>query len=126
VETDWFAKIYERNFLKNDGLSAGILAFAEEMDDEDVDELEAMLSGGPERAGKVAILDAAEKLQYIKTGAAPDASRSAELRAAARDEIFGALGVPLTVGLGNAAGRTFDNADAEKEVFWEETMDTHL
>jgi len=48
-----------------------------------------------------------------------------ETKQLAKEEILMAFGVPESV-IGNAADRTFSNADTELEVFWRETMLPHL
>jgi hypothetical protein len=67
----------------------------------------------------------AEQAKYIDTSMAQRDAQYTESKTLAKEEILMAFGVPESV-IGNAADRTFSNADTELEVFWRETMLPHL
>jgi HK97 family phage portal protein len=120
VDTDWLARLYNRRFLQNDGRPGGILAIDGDADDDVIKELRQRFSGGVNGAGRVSVLEA-EDAKFVDTAITPRDAQYAQLRSMSRDECYQAFGVPESVA-GNAAGRTFDNADAELRGFWMETQ----
>lgn len=129
VDTDMLAKMYNRNFLLNDGRPGGILAIKDEIDEEDEEVLQRRFLGsggaGPSGAGRVTVLQTGEEgVDWVDTAITPRDAQFIESRKQAKEEVLIAFGVGESV-IGNASGRTFDNADAEYEVFWRDTMSTH-
>lgn len=128
LEIDYYARMFNRNFLMNDGRPSGLLMVDGELTEDDAKELEARFSpigGGPAMAGRTAVLEGDGKMSYIDTSASPRDAQHIESRKEAKEELLMAFGVPESV-LGNASGRTYDNANAELAVFWRETMLPHL
>ena len=128
TEIDWYARLYNRNFLMNDGRPGGILLVDGELDDDDVEELRRRFMGptgsGVTGAGRVSVIEA-QSGTFVDTSTSARDGQYVEAREMAKTETLIAFGTPESV-IGNAAGRTFDNADAELEIFWRETMKTHL
>jgi HK97 family phage portal protein len=120
IDIDWLARVYNRSFLMNDGRPGGILVIKADMDPDDKDELRARFAGGPSRAGRVSVL-AGEGADFVDTAVNPRDAQWLEMRKVTKEEILLAFGVPESQ-MGNASGRTYDNADAEDLVFWEKTM----
>ena len=108
----------------NDGRPGGILAVKGQIDIEDARELEARFSGRGENAGRTSVMEA-DDLTWIDTSTSPRDAQYIQSRAITKEEILLSFGVPESV-IGNASGRTYDNADAERAIFWEATMKPHL
>jgi len=128
VDIDYYSRIYNRNFMVNDGRPGGILMVTGEMDDDTAEELRRRFLGNTGSAmggaGRLTIMEA-EQAKYIDTSMAQRDAQYTESKTLAKEEILMAFGVPESV-IGNAADRTFSNADTELEVFWRETMLPHL
>lgn len=129
VETDWFARMYQRNFLVNDGRPGGILAVKGELEDDDAEELRTRIQGrvgnGYNAAGRIAVIEA-DDITYEDLAAVPRDAQYTESRESDKEEILGALGVPESIAYANSSEKTFNNADADIDVFWRETMLNHL
>jgi hypothetical protein len=87
---------------------------------EDAEELRRRFSGGPSNAGQTTVIEA-DGLSVQDMSSNPRDVQWQEAVRGSKEDILLAFGVPESV-LGNASGRTFDNADAEFEIFWSVTM----
>jgi HK97 family phage portal protein len=125
IEIENLAKLYNRNYLLNDGRPGGILVVRGEIDEDDKEELKNRFRGNLSRAGQTTVIAADEGVDYVDTSASPRDTAYAQMRQITKEEILSAFGVPESV-IGNAAGRTFSNAAEEIRVFWVETMLPHL
>jgi hypothetical protein len=90
------------------------------LNEDEVEELQRRFRGGPVSAGETTVLNV-DDVKYVDTSVNPRDAQYLESRNATKEDILLALGTPESV-LGNAANRTFANADTEREVFWTETM----
>lgn len=120
ADTDFLARLYNRNFLANDGRPGMLVAVQGQLMPEDADELKRRFSGGPGTAGQTSVIEA-DGIQVSDMSSNPRDVQWQEAVRGSKEDILLAFGTPESV-LGNASGRTFDNADAEFEVFWEVTM----
>jgi HK97 family phage portal protein len=125
IEIENLARIYNRNFLLNDGRPGGLLVIRGEIDEEDKDELRSRFRGNLNRAGSVGVISSDDGADFVDTGANPRDAAYVQMRQLTKEEILAAFGVPESV-IGNASGRTFSNAAEELRVFWTETMLPHL
>lgn len=125
IDTDILARLYNRTFLQNDGRPGGIVGIKGDMDDDVADELDSRWNGGTSGAGRISIIEA-DGLDFVDTAITPRDAQYVEGRKVTKEDILGAFGVPESVALGNASQRTYENADAEKVIFWESTMLGHL
>lgn len=125
IEIDNLAKIYNRNYLLNDGRPGAILNVRGEIDEDDKDELRSRFRGNLNRTGQTTVISSEDGVDYIDTSANPRDAAYIQMREITKEEILAAFGVPESV-IGNAAGRTFSNAAEEIRVFWMETMAPHL
>ena len=125
IEIENLAKVYNRNYLMNDGRPGGILVVKGEIDDDDKDELRNRFRGNIGRAGQTTVISSDDGVDYIDTSASPRDAAYVQMRQIQKEEILAAFGVPESV-IGNASGRTFANASEEHRVFWNETMLPHL
>ena len=125
IEIENFAKLYNRNFLMNDGRPGGLLVVRGHLDDEDKEELRNRFRGNLSRAGQTTVLAADDGAEYVDVGASPRDAAYIQMRQITKEEILASFGVPESV-IGNASGRTFSNATEEIRVFWTETMLPHL
>lgn len=125
IEIENFAKLYNRNFLMNDGRPGGLLVVRGMLDDEDKEELKSRFRGNLSRAGQTTVLASEDGAEYVDVGASPRDAAYIQMRQITKEEILASFGVPESV-IGNASGRTFSNASEEIRVFWTETMLPHL
>lgn len=125
LEQDAAARRYQLAFLHADGRPGGILAVRGELDEEAERELRERWQRGPDAAGRVSVLEA-DQVTWVDTVSTPRDAEHVESRALARRETLAAFGVPESVATGNAAERTFSNADAEWLMFWVGSMLGHL
>ena len=126
VDTDYLARVFNRNFLSNDG-RPGMLITVDGgpagLNPEDMEELKMRFGGGPTRAGQTTVIEGTG-INAQDMAANPRDVQWGELLASSKERLLLAFGVPESV-MGNASGRTFDNADAERENFWLDTMVPH-
>lgn len=126
VDTDYLARMFNRNFLANDG-RPGMLITVDGgpggLNPEDAEELKRRFGGGPSRAGQTTVIEGANIVAQDMASNPRDVQWG-ELLNTSKERLLLAFGVPESV-MGNASGRTFDNADAEREGFWMDTMTNH-
>lgn len=125
VEIENLAKVYNRNYLINDGRPGGLLVLRGEIDDDDKEELKNRFRGNIARAGATTVISSDDGADFVDTSASPRDAAYIQMRQITKEEILASFGVPESV-IGNAAGRTFSNAGEEIRVFWNETMLPHL
>lgn len=120
IDLDKYARIYNRRFLQNDGRPGGLLSVKGVANRDMMERIQAQFTGGPESAGRTTVISA-DSVSYADTSGSPRDLMWGELSAMTKSEIALAFGVPESI-LGDASGRTFDNADAEYAMFWEHRM----
>jgi HK97 family phage portal protein len=125
IEIENLAKLYNRNYLLNDGRPGGLLVLRGEIDDDDKDELRNRFRGNLGRVGQTTVISADDGVDFVDTSSSPRDAAYIQMRQITKEEILSSFGVPESV-IGNAAGRTFSNASEEIRVFWNETMSPHL
>ena len=125
IEIENLAKLYNRNYLLNDGRPGGLLVVRGEMDDDDKDELRNRFRGNLGKTGATTVISSEDGVDFVDTSASPRDAAYTQMRQITKEEILSAFGVPESA-IGNAAGRTFSNAGEELRVFWMETMLPHL
>lgn len=125
IEIENLAKLYNRNYLLNDGRPGGLLVVRGEIDDDDKDELRNRFRGNLGKTGATTVISADDGVDFVDTSASPRDAAYTQMRQITKEEILSAFGVPESA-IGNAAGRTFSNAGEELRVFWMETMLPHL
>lgn len=125
VEIENLAKVYNRNYLINDGRPGGLLVLRGEIDEDDKDELRNRFRGNLARAGATTVISSDDGADFVDTSASPRDASYIQMRQITKEEILASFGVPESV-IGNASGRTFSNAGEEIRVFWNETMLPHL
>lgn len=129
IDTDFFARLYNREFLANDGRPGGFLLLNSDLDPADEEEILARMQSprgrGPMGAGRLTVLAGEGDMKYVDVSVTPRDAQYQEGMANTKAEVLQAFGVPESL-LGNASGRTYDNASVELEAFWRETMQKHL
>lgn len=123
IETDFLARMFNRNFLMNDGRPGGIVTIKGQLNNEDAAEVKRRFMGGYMTAGRTTVLEA-DGIDYADLAATPRDIQWAEMLTGNKNDILIAFGTPESV-LGNASGRTFDNADAEYETWMTGTVVNH-
>lgn len=123
VELDFFSRLYNVNFLKNDARPGGVLAINGEMEETAMDRIERKFDKGPGAAGKLSVING--EVSYIDLAARPREMQYSTTSTTAKIELLAAFGVPESI-LGYSADRTFSNAEQEEYNFWTVTMPPHL
>ncbi|MEV0996907.1 phage portal protein [Nonomuraea sp. NPDC050202] len=123
VDLDFLARLYNATFLRNDGRPGGVIGIDGEVDDDEMERIQGIFGKGAHEAGKLTVLQG--DLSFIDLAARPRDMAYADLARISKEEILAAFGVPESI-LGNASGRTFDNAAQEEHQFWTHTMLPHL
>ncbi|MBO2461702.1 phage portal protein [Actinomadura violacea] len=123
VELDFFSRLYNVSFMRNDARPGGILGIDGEMDEKEMATVESRFAPGPVDAGKLTVING--KISYVDLAARPRDAQYEVTSKSAKLEILAAFGVPESI-LGYAADRTFDNASQEELTFWRATMKPHL
>lgn len=124
IDMDWLARLYNRNFLLNDGRPGGLVVVKGDMDESDKEELRSRFRGNIAQAGRVGVISSEDGADFVDMATNPRDAQYRDMRGMTQEEILLAFGVPKSQ-MGDASGRTFDNADAEDLVFWEKTMFGH-
>jgi HK97 family phage portal protein len=125
IEIENLAKLYNRNYLLNDGRPGGLLVVKGDIDDDDKMELRSRFRANLGTVGSTTVIAADDGVDYVDTSASPRDAAYIQMRQITKEEILASFGVPESV-IGNASGRTFSNAGEEIRVFWSETMMPHL
>jgi HK97 family phage portal protein len=123
VELDVFSRWYNVQFLRNDARPGGVLAVDGDMSDGDMRTISETFKSGPGGAGQFQVITG--KVSYIDLATRPRDMQYGTTAKTAKEEILAAFGVGESV-IGNAAGRTFDNAAQELYNFWTITMPPFL
>lgn len=122
IELDHFARLYNASFMRNDGRPGGILGIKGDVEDWEMDRVEARFGGGPMDAGRLSVV--AGDLDYVDVAKTPRDAQYVQSSSISKTEILVGFGVPESV-IGNASGKTFANAEAEEYAFWTVTMTDH-
>lgn len=125
IELENLSKMYNRNYMLNDGRPGGLLVVRGDMEEDDKAELRSRFRGNITKTGATTVIASSDGVDYVDTSASPRDAAYTQMRQIQKEEILSAFGVPESV-IGNAAGRTFSNASEELRVFWMETMVPHL
>jgi HK97 family phage portal protein len=124
VDLDHHARRYNVAFLTNDGRPGQLILVKGDADEPVLQGIEAKLDRGPRSAGKTTVITG-DGLEVVDTASRPRDMQYQAVARNAKTEILVAFGVPESM-LGNAADKTFSNADAEGLAFWTITMQPHL
>jgi phage portal protein BeeE len=71
IEIENLAKIYNRNYLLNDGRPGGLLVVRGEIDEDDKEELRNRFRGNLARAGHTTVIAADDGVDFVDTSANP-------------------------------------------------------
>ncbi|WP_327074408.1 phage portal protein [Kitasatospora purpeofusca] len=124
ADLDFFTRLYNLSFVHNDARPGGVIGIDGDMDDSELRLLRAKFAGGPSGAGAWTVLSGGN-VTVTDTSTTPRDMAYETVSLNSKVELLAAFGVPESQ-LGNASGRTYDNAQAEKLQFWEVTMPPHL
>jgi HK97 family phage portal protein len=133
VELDYFARLYNVTFMRNDGRPGGVLGIkapdgrsttgkVNDVSKETMDRIESRFHRGPAEAGKLSVLTG--ELSYVDLATRPRDMQYAQTSRNSKIELLSSFGVPESV-LGYSAERTYDNADAELYTYWTRTLFAH-
>lgn len=104
VEIENLARLYNRNFLLNDGRPGGLLVVRGELNEDDRHELMTRFRGNVNRSGGISVIASEEGAEFVDTGSNPRDAAYTQMRQITKEEILAAFGVPESV-IGNASGR---------------------
>lgn len=116
ADTDWLARVFNRNVLANDGRGGLLIGIHGKMSPTDAAEIKRRFGGGPARAGQNTVIEA-DSISISDLMANHRDVQWLEAITGSKEDILLSFGVSETF-IGNASGRTFDNADAELENTW--------
>ncbi|MEW1677817.1 phage portal protein [Streptomyces noursei] len=127
VDLDHLSRMYNVQFIRNDARPGGVIAVdAATLSPQEMDRLESRFLPGSDYAGHLSVIGAGPGgMNYVDTASKPRDMNYEHAAANAKVEILAAFGVPESV-VGNASGRTFDNAEQEELGFWLHTELGHL
>jgi len=123
VELDYFARLYNVTFMRNDGRPGVLVAVKGNVPDPTARKLEGRFAPGPENAGRTTVIGA-DGVSVVDMSANPRDMQYAATARNAKEEILAAFFVPESMA-GNASGRTFSNADAEERNFYRRGLLPH-
>lgn len=119
IDIDYYSRLYNRNFLVNDGRPAGLLTIGGGMSEDDVAILNQRF-GGRAEPGRITVIEA-DDANFEDLSTTPRDAAYSQLRPAVRDEVLGAFGVPRSR-TGDASGITQDQAEVEEFIYWNVTV----
>lgn len=128
VQLDHFSRMYNVAFMQNDGRPGGVLAVRKtdgsggDISETSMNRIEQRFGKGPTEAGKLSVI--AGELSYIDLATRPRDMQYGATSANSKVELLATFGMSEVV-LGQASGRTFDNADAEMYNYWTRTIPAH-
>jgi len=127
VELDFLSRLYNNSFIRNDSRPGGILGIDHDyLSDQEMERIERKMRPGAQNAGEMTVLATGPGgMRYIDTTTKPRDMAYEHASANSKNEILSAFGIGESL-LGNAAGRTYDNAESELYSFWTTVMPPHL
>lgn len=121
IETELLARVFNRNFIANDGRPSMLVNVVGTIDPDSLTEIQDRFRNPI--PGQTSVINS-DGVSVADLATSPRDLQWTELLRLSKEEILMAFGVPESV-MGNASGRTFDNADAEREMFYVDTMQPH-
>lgn len=103
IDTDYLARKFNTNFLKNDGRPSMLIAVNGDIDEDTTAELIEQFKGGAASAGMPIVIEG-DSMDVVDMQGKPRDAQWEEAIKNAKDTILAAFGVPESV-LGNASGR---------------------
>lgn len=120
ADMDKAARLYNKRFMDQDGRPGGIVLVKGYSNQDTLEIIEARVNGGQQSIGRLTAIDG-DNLEFVDTSGSPRDTQWSDTMDRMRKEVSIAFGTPESV-LGDASGRTFDNADAEKANWLEDTV----
>jgi HK97 family phage portal protein len=116
VDLDRYARLFNRDYMQSNGRPGGILGIRGTVDPDTVIKLQDRFNGQA-RPGQVSAIQA-DAMFYQDLSSTPRDMQWGEVMDRMKKEASMVFGVPESM-MGDASGRTFDNADAEYAIFLE-------
>lgn len=127
ADTEYLSRIYNRSVVANNGRPGMLITIgtsqAGGINREDAEELKRVFGNNPNVAGETHVVEA-DNMNVQDLQATPQELQYLAGLDATANDIYLAFGTPKSV-LGDASGRTFANADAERLNWWMDTMQAH-
>lgn len=125
ADTDYLARMFNTNWLRNDGRVSQLIALKSDngMNPTDVDQIKRMFGGGVGKAGETRVVEA-DAISVAQVGGSPADAQYTNLLQGTKQDILEAFGVSEPF-LSWAANRTWDNAGVELYATWSGTMRWH-
>lgn len=106
IDTQFFAKLYNRNFMQADGRPGGILTAKDHLSPNDANTLRERFGGGVAGAGRVTVLESPE-LTWLDTAMSPRDAQYVNSMNLSKTAILAAFGVPESIA-GDSSARCVD------------------
>jgi HK97 family phage portal protein len=130
IELDFFARLYNLVFVRNDGRPGGIIGVRSakgpdvRISDREMERLNDRFGKGPIEAGKLSVVGG--DVSYVDLAAKPRDLAYADLAQLVKEQVLSAFGVAESI-IANASKSTFSNSGQEWTNFWSvDPMPTHL
>lgn len=125
ADTDYLARVFNANWLKNDGRVSQLIALKADngMNPTDVDQIKQMFGGGVGRAGETRVVEA-DQISVAQVGGGPADAQYNNMLNGTKQDIMEAFGVSEPF-ISWATNRTWDNAGVELYATWSGTMRWH-
>lgn len=120
IDSNFLARLYNRNFLARDGRPAGIVTISGDVSPDDREEIGRRVNGAQAGGPNIAVVEG-EDLKYVDLMTSQRDAQFVNLAEMTEDNILTGFGIPKSI-LGNASKRTFTNAGQEEQNFWNSTM----
>lgn len=121
VDMDRAARLYNKRFMDSNGRPEMVIAVSGAANEDTLEIIEARVNGGAGSGPGGAVAIQADAATILDTSGSPRDNQWSEGMDRYKKEASMAFGVPESV-LGDASGRTFDNADAEKANWLADTV----
>ncbi len=123
ADTEYLSRIFNRSTVANNGKPGQLISVGGSLNAEDARELKSRFNGGPSAAGRTSVIEAKD-VTVRDLSATPSELQYLAGLVSTKNDLLLAFGTPESV-LGDASGRTFSNADAERLNWWMDTMQPH-
>ena len=117
IDLDYYARLYNRNFMANDGRPGGILSMKGPVPETDIEIMRTRFQNP--KPGEITVVES-DGMSFADLSTTPRDAAYANLAKMVKDEVLFAFGVSESV-LASSRGVTYDNAEAEENTFWRVT-----
>lgn len=119
IELSHLSRLYNVQFIKNDGRPGGIVGVdTDGLDDQELDRIERRIGAGPQEAGKIAVVGTGQGgIKYVDTTTRPRDMAYKDSSENAKIETISAFGLAESL-FGQSKGGTYDNVEQDEYNAW--------